>query len=165
VKTNPAPSSPTRLGLFYFMANTIIETEKKLVDWYIKNNIVPYQTNGANQITYLKEYNLNYQGEKRRVDLLVYNKDIERIDLIEFKNKPIELRDVFQIANYYYIFLKTAPEFENCSYCHLIGKSPNSRKIDSLITIGFEKLKLWYFWPCKDGVDIYEQDRDITLLV
>jgi len=164
VKTNPAPSSPTRLGLFYFMANNFISTEKDLVDFYKEKKIVPYDHSEKDKITYFKEYKIEFDNEKRRIDLVVFNESISRIDLIEFKNKPIELRDIFQISNYYYLFLKQFPEYENSSFTHLIGKSPNSRKIDSLLTIGFDRLKLWYFWPNKNGIDIYDQDREITLL-
>lgn len=126
--------------------------------------MVPYDHSEKDKITYFKEYRIEFGGEKRRVDLLIHNETISRIDLIEFKNKPIELRDIFQISNYYYLFLKQFPEYENCSYTHLVGQSPNSRKIDSLLTIGFDRLKLWYFWPNKFGIDIYDQDREITLL-
>jgi hypothetical protein len=158
-----APFDCDTIGAFYFMANKFILSENHLVNFYIENKMVPYENLENDKIHYLKEYKLNFEGEKRRIDLLIFNKSIERIDLIEFKNKPIELRDIFQISNYYYLFLKTYPKFENCTYCHLIGNAPQSRKIDSLITVGFERLKLWYFWAYQDGIDVYEQDREIAL--
>lgn len=147
------------------MANNHILTEDHLVNFYIKEKMAPYDHSENHKKTYLKEYKIEFGGEKRRVDLLIHNENLGRIDLIEFKNKPIELRDIFQISNYYYLFLKQFPEHENCSYTHLIAKSANSRKIDSLLTIGFDKLKVWYFWPHKNGVDIYDQDREITLML
>jgi hypothetical protein len=110
------------------MANKFLLTENHLVNFYIENKMVPYENLENDKILYLKEYKLNFEKEKRRIDLLIFNKSSERIDLIEFKNKPIELRDIFQIANYYYLFLKEFPKFENCTYCHLIGNSAQSRK-------------------------------------
>lgn len=146
------------------MANKYILSEKDLVNFYLQNKITPYKSSKEDSIIYLKEYNISLEKEKRRIDLIVFNKSKERIDLIEFKNKPIELRDIFQISNYYYLFLKNFPEFQDFTYCHLIGNCSKSRKIETLLAVGFEKLKLWYFWDYKDGIDFYEQDREITLL-
>lgn len=134
-----------------------------MVNFYLENKLTPYESSKDESIIYLKEYKINFEHENRRIDLVVFNKTLERIDLIEFKNKSIELRDIFQISNYYYLFLKNFPEFEDFTYCHLIGNCTQSRKIDSLLAVGFEKLKLWYFWAYKDGIDFYEQDREITL--
>ena len=145
------------------MANKYVLSENQLVNFYLENKLTPYESSKEDSIFYLKEYKINFEKENRRIDLVVFNKTSQRIDLIEFKNKPIELRDVFQISNYYYLFLKNFPEFEDFTYCHLIGNCAQSRKIDSLLTVGFEKLKLWYFWDYKDGIDFYEQDREITL--
>lgn len=125
--------------------------------------MVPYDNAENDKIIYFKEYKIEFKGEKRRIDLLLYNHTKSRIDLIEFKNKPIELRDIYQISNYFYVFLKQFPEYENCTYTHLIGKCSESRKIDSLLTVGFDRLKLWYFWAYKNGIDIYKQDREIAL--
>ena len=130
----------------------------------MENKLAPYECLEEESIVYFKEYKIKFESENRRIDLLVFNKSQERIDLIEFKNKPIELRDIFQISNYYYLFLKNYPEFQEITYCHLIGNSCQSKKIDTLLTVGFEKLKLWYFWDNKYGIEFYEQDREITLL-
>lgn len=145
------------------MANKFVLSENHLVNFYLENKLAPYEYSKEDLIVYFKEYKINFESENRRVDLVVFNKTQIRIDLIEFKNKPIELRDIFQISNYYYLFLKNFPEFQEVTYCHLIGNCSQSRKIDTLLTVGFEKLKLWYFWEYKDGIDFYEQDREIAL--
>lgn len=158
----PCPIDYDTIGAFLFPMKKIL-SEKDLVDQYIDQKIVPYDFDEGDEIHYIREFPLNVKNEKRRIDLIVYNSTKGRSDLIEFKNRPINPRDFLQIYNYYYLFLDQHPIHEANSFCHLIGKMPTSKVVKTILTVGFEKMKVWYFFEL-GGLDIYEHDRETMKL-
>ena len=160
MKTNQTRPTPTG-GSFLFQMKKIL-SEKDLVDNYISQKIIPHNYDEGDEIHYLREFPLNVKNESRRVDLIIYNATKERADLIEFKNRPINPNDFLQICNYYYLFLEQYPIYENNSFSHLVGKMPSSKVSKSILTVGFEKLKVWYFFG-SSILDIYEHDRETML--
>ena len=160
------PTQPHRLrpdwGFFILIMSKIL-SEKDLVDQYISQKIIPYDFDQGDEFQYFKEYPIKVKNESRRIDLFIYNKTKGRADLIEFKNRPINQNDFLQISNYYYLFLNQHPIYEGHTYSHLIGKSSDSNVVKSIISVGFEKLNVWYFWGSND-LDVYRQDRELVLL-
>ena len=139
-----------------------ILSEKDLVDQYINQKIIPYDFDKGDEFEYFKEFPIKVKNESRRIDLVIYNKTKGRADLIEFKNRPINPNDFLQISNYFYLFLNQHPIYEGHTYSHLIGKSSDSNIVKSLISVGFEKLNVWYFWGSSE-LDVYRQDRGLVL--
>lgn len=142
---------------------TKILSEKILVDQYIEQKIIPYDFDEGDKISYIKEFSLKSKTESRRIDLVIYNETKKRTDLIEFKNRPIMPRDFLQIYNYYYLFLEQYPIYEGSAFCHLVGKMPINKVAKTILTVGFEKMKVWYFFG-SNTLDIYEHDRETMLL-
>jgi hypothetical protein len=140
-----------------------ILSEKDLVDQYINQKIIPYDFDQGDEFEYFKEFPIKAKNESRRIDLIIYNKTKGRTDLIEFKNRPINPNDFLQISNYFYLFLNQHPIYEGHTYSHLIGKPSDSNVVKSIISVGFEKLHVWYFWGSND-IEVYKQDRNLVLL-
>lgn len=158
----PSPIDYDTIGAFLFPMKKIL-SEKDLVDQYIDQKIVPYDFDEGDEIHYIREFPLNVKNEKRRIDLIVWNSTKGRSDLIEFKNRPINPRDFLQIYNYYYLFLEQYPIHEGNAFCHLVGKTPVSKVAKTILTVGFEKMKVWYFFEL-GGLDIYQHDRETMKL-
>jgi hypothetical protein len=162
-ENQPSPIVSDPIGAFLFPIMSKILFEKDLVDKYIEQKIMPYDFDEGDKITYIREFTLKVKNESRRIDLIIYNETKKRSDIIEFKNKPITPRDFLQIYNYYYLFLEQYPIHSESAFCHLVGKMPTSKVAKTILTVGFEKMKVWYFFG-NAILDIYEHDYETMKL-
>jgi hypothetical protein len=140
-----------------------IESESDLVRHFIENSIYNHIYDEGDKISCLREFVILDEDKRYRVDLLLLNYTKEKIALIEFKNRKLCPNDFFQIAKYYRNFMKNHNYDESVVECYLIGKSTTSKDFISLVSMGIEKLNVYFFHEQEEKIKIYNYCKIIAL--
>jgi len=137
-------------------------TEKELVDDYILSKQLPYITDVLNpQIEIFREFEIGWKEGICRYDLMYVNHTEKRYDIMEFKNRPLQLKDAYQVYKYIKSFLynlyKGNVFNQNYKYCfHLIGQDTKDERVDNLILIQSNIFKVHTFYKTDRPVEVYE---------
>lgn len=139
-----------------------------LVDLFIKSDQLPYVSSFENpDIKICKEFEIVSCQGLRRFDLMIINHSDERYDIIEFKSRPLLLKDAYQIFGYMKAFIEKKIEgsfHDNYSYCfHLIGKDYDDDRLDNLILMDSPVFKIHTYYLTNNRIDVFEQDIDNLL--
>jgi hypothetical protein len=139
------------------------KSEKQLVDYYLDNNHLPYETVcSPSQLKIYREFEIVSSHGLRRFDLLIINDIEKRYDVIEFKNRELMLKDTYQVFGYIKSFLEN--QFKGVfnheyQYCfHLIGKDYTDNRLDNILLLNSDILKIYVFYSNNNRLEIYEQD-------
>jgi hypothetical protein len=141
-----------------------IKSESDLVRYFIENSIYNDIYDKNDEIKCLQEFVIPDGYKRNRVDLLLLNYSKEKIALIEFKNRKLCPNDFFQIAKYYRDFLRIHDYEPSVVECYLIGKHTTSKSFNSMISMGIESLKVYFFYEDEDKIKLHNQDKFYSML-
>jgi hypothetical protein len=134
-----------------------------LIDMYLKQGFLPYKSDFDNpEITTCREFEIIFTGGLCRYDVMFINDSDQRYDIIDFKSRPLMLKDAYQIYRYMKAFLYNQikgnifnPDYKFCF--HLIGRDWDDERIDNLVMVDSIHFKIHVYYQGV-GLDVYEQD-------
>lgn len=142
-----------------------------MVKSFIKDGYLPYQTKegGSYNLEYFREFEILDLDGLRRFDLMIVNHTSKRYDILEFKNRPLMLKDCYQVYGYMKAFMQKfyfGKAFnKDYKYCfHLIGYPSNDERIGNLVLMQSPVFKIHYNFSGNEFYELYEQCPEVVLM-
>lgn len=136
---------------------------ENLIDCYLGLNDLPYKSKFEKpDITICREFEIVSPSGLCRFDIILINHSDKRYDILEFKSRPLLLKDAYQIYRYMkcFIYNQTFGTGLNkeYSYCfHLIGEDHDDERIDNLILMESPTFKFHVYYLSNKALEVYEQ--------
>lgn len=144
--------------------NIKYEPHELLIDNYLSSGQLPYKSNFKNpKIEICREFEIIFPGGLCRYDVMFINHSDERYDILEFKSRPLLLKDAYQIYRYMKAFLYNANNNKSINYgykyCfHLIGKPYEDERLDNLILMQSPVFNICVYYDSENRLEVFNQD-------
>lgn len=146
------------------------KSEFELVSSYLENEFIPYKTNVKFlELEVFREFEIVSKIGLHRLDVLYINNKEKRYDIIEFKNRPLEIKDAYQVFKYMKAFYENfffKKQFNNdFKVCfHLIGENTDDERLANLYLMNSKNFKVHVFYGYGKSMEVYPQNTNSFVL-
>lgn len=145
------------------------KNEFELVNSYLDQGLIPYKSElNVSKLKIHREFEIICKRGLFRFDLFFINEIEKRYDILEFKNRPLEIKDAYQVFKYMKAFYENfaySKSFEkDYKVCfHLIGKDTDDERLANLFLMDASNFRIHSFYNSNQGIDVYELDTDFAI--